>query len=107
MCILFTEQRSYPSDVTDAQWAILEPLISTAKADGHRQEISRREIVNGIFYVLPSGYLWQMILMIFSTGPPSYLSFSSSGSGMGHGNVLSRLTRASPSLWPVYTPSNP
>src|SRR5260370_37703271 len=52
MCILYAEQRSYPSDVTDAQWAILEPLIPAAKTGGRSQEIARREIVNGFFSVL-------------------------------------------------------
>src|SRR5579859_4182352 len=61
MCILFAERRSYPSDVTDAQWAILEPLIPAAKPGGRPQEIERREIVNGILYVLRSGCPWRLL----------------------------------------------
>jgi transposase len=47
-------RREYPSDVTDAQWAILEPLLPQPDPDGRPLEIERREIVNAIFYVLES-----------------------------------------------------
>jgi transposase len=39
----------------------LEPLIPAAKPGGRPQEIDRREIVNGILYVLRSGCPWRMI----------------------------------------------
>jgi putative transposase len=55
MCRSCRERRVYPSDVTDEEWAILEPLIPPAKAGGRPEEIERREIVNGILYVLRSG----------------------------------------------------
>jgi Putative transposase of IS4/5 family (DUF4096) len=55
MCTCSRERRVYPSDVTDKEWAILEPLIPAAKPGGRPQEIERREIVNGILYVLRSG----------------------------------------------------
>jgi putative transposase len=75
MCILFAERRSYPSDVTDAQWAILEPLIPAAKPGGRPQEIARREIVNGIFYVLRSGCPWRMIPHDFPNWSTIHLYF--------------------------------
>jgi putative transposase len=61
MCRCRKERRVYPSDVTDQEWAILEPLIPAAKPGGRPQEIERREIVNGIFSVLRSGCPWRMI----------------------------------------------
>jgi transposase len=61
MCICSRERRVYPSDVTDKEWAILEPLIPAAKPGGRPQEIARREIVNGILYVLRSGCPWRML----------------------------------------------
>jgi len=61
MCIYCRERRVYPSDVTDAEWAILEPLIPTVKPGGRPEEIGRREIVNGILYVLCSGCPWRML----------------------------------------------
>jgi transposase len=44
MCICCRERRVYPSDVTDAEWAILEPLIPAVKPGGRPEEIERREI---------------------------------------------------------------
>jgi putative transposase len=61
MCICCRERRVYPSDVTDEEWAILEPLIPAVKPGGRPEEIERREIVNGILYVLRSGCPWRML----------------------------------------------
>lgn len=55
------ERMPYPSDVTDEEWAILEPLIPGEKPGGRPQEIARREIVNAILYVLRSGCPWRMM----------------------------------------------
>jgi len=44
-------RKSYPSDLTDAQWAILEPLIPAAKEGGRPREVEMREIVNAMFYI--------------------------------------------------------
>jgi len=43
----------YPSDVTDGEWAQVEPLIPPAKRGGRRREVNLCEVLNGIFYVLP------------------------------------------------------
>ena len=51
----------YPSDVTDEEWEILEPLLPGAKPDGRPQEIERREILNAILYVLRSGCPWRLL----------------------------------------------
>jgi len=48
-------RRAYPSDLTDEQWAILEPFIPQPSTGGRPAEIERREIVNAILYVLRSG----------------------------------------------------
>jgi transposase len=61
MCISCYRRRAYPSDVTDAEWAILEPLIPAVRPGGRPLEIERREIVNGILYVLRSGCPWRML----------------------------------------------
>lgn len=58
----YTQKRQpYPSDVTDEEWAHLEPLLPAKKAEGRPQEIARREIVNAIVYVLRSGCAWRML----------------------------------------------
>src|SRR5262249_49849000 len=51
----------YPSDLTGAEWAIVEPLIPPAKHGGRKRTIDVREILNGIFYVLSTGCQWQAL----------------------------------------------
>ncbi len=48
-------RKPYPSDVTDAQWEILAPLIPEPGAWSPREPIARRELVNGILYLLRTG----------------------------------------------------
>jgi transposase len=48
------ERKKYPSDLTDAEWAILKPLIPEEKSAARRREVDMREILNGILYVLHS-----------------------------------------------------
>ena len=54
-------RRPYPSDLTDAQWAILEPLIPTAKHGGRPRGVEMREILNAMFYINRSGCQWDML----------------------------------------------
>ena len=42
----------YPSDLTDAEWAHVEPLIPPARRGGNRRHVEEREVVNGLMYVL-------------------------------------------------------
>ena len=45
----------YPSDLTDDEWAIVEPMIPPARHGGHKRSVNVREVLNGIFYVLWTG----------------------------------------------------
>ena len=51
----------YPSDLTAAEWVIVEPMIPPAKHGGRKCTIDVREILNGIFYVLSTGCQWQAL----------------------------------------------
>ena len=51
----------YPSDLTDAEWALVEPMIPPAKRGGRRREVNVREILNAVFYVLSTGCQWQAL----------------------------------------------
>jgi transposase len=51
----------YPSDLTDAEWTLVEPMIPPAKRGGRRREVNVREVLNGIFYVLSTGCQWNAI----------------------------------------------
>lgn len=54
-------QKRYPSDLSDKEWELLEPLIPAVKAGGRPATYARREIVNSILYVLRSGCSWRML----------------------------------------------
>ncbi len=51
----------YSTDLTDAEWAILEGLVPAPLAGGRPAKWSRREIVNGILYVLRTGCQWHLL----------------------------------------------
>ncbi len=51
----------YPSDLTDAEWAYVEPLIPPAKRGGNKRTVNLREIVNALLYVLSTGCQWRAI----------------------------------------------
>ena len=51
----------YPSDLTAAEWALVEPLIPPAKRGGRDREVDVREVVDGIMYVLSTGCQWRYI----------------------------------------------
>jgi transposase len=51
----------YPSDLTDEEWALVEPLIPPAKRGGRQRTVNLREVVNGIFYVLMTGCQWRAL----------------------------------------------
>ncbi len=55
------DQLRYPSDLIDAEWALIEPLIPPAKHCGNKRSVNLREIVNGLMYVLSTGYQWRTI----------------------------------------------
>jgi transposase len=51
----------YPSDVTDAEWAILAPLFPPPARTGRKRGWPMREVVNAIFFVLRGGCPWRML----------------------------------------------
>lgn len=51
----------YPSDLTDAEWAHIRPLIPPAKRGGGKRRVDMREVVNGVMYVLITGCQWRYI----------------------------------------------
>lgn len=51
----------YDTDLTDAEWALLEPLMPEPAMCGRPPVWTRREIWNAIFYVLWGGIAWRMI----------------------------------------------
>ena len=54
-------QLRYPSDLTDDEWRLIEPLIAPAKRGGRKREVNVREVMNGVMYVLSTGCQWRAI----------------------------------------------
>jgi putative transposase len=55
-------RKGYPSDLTDAQWAILAGLIPPQPPGGGRRRTTDvRQVLNAIFYRLRSGCAWRML----------------------------------------------
>jgi transposase len=51
----------YASDLTDAEWAEIGPIIPPAKPGGNKRTVDIREVVNGVMYVLSTGCQWRAI----------------------------------------------
>ena len=51
----------YTHDLTDAEWAFVEPLIPPAKRGGNKRTVNIREVVNGLMYILGTGCQWRDI----------------------------------------------
>lgn len=54
-------RKSYPSDLTDAEWRIVEPLVPPVEWGGRPADHARREIVNAILYVVRTGCQWRYL----------------------------------------------
>ena len=54
-----------PTDVTDAQWKLIEPIVEREERRGRKVTAELRRIVNGMFYLSRTGCQWRMI-------PPQY-----------------------------------
>jgi putative transposase len=52
---------TYPSDLTDEQWSLIEPKIPRAKPGGRPRTVNMREVVNAIFYLVRTGCSWRML----------------------------------------------
>ena len=61
-------RRIYEDDLTDAQWAILEPLLPPAPGGGRPRTTLMREVLNAILYLLRTGSAWKHLPHDF---PPS------------------------------------
>jgi putative transposase len=66
-------RKAYPTDLTDEQWKILEPLVPAPQPAPLPAKHARREILNAIFYINRSGCQWRMLPHDF---PPWQLVYS-------------------------------
>ena len=57
-------RNAYDTDLTDAQWAALEPLLPKPKSGtpkGGRPAADTREVLNAVWYLLRSGTAWRLL----------------------------------------------
>ena len=54
-------RKTYPSDLRDTEWAVIEAYIPQPLPGGRPAEYERREIVNGILYGLRTGCGWEYL----------------------------------------------
>ncbi len=67
--------RRYPSDLTDQQWLLIEPLLPPPSTGGRREKHSRHEIVNAVFYLLRTGCAWRQLPTDFPPWETVYWHF--------------------------------
>ena len=58
---------SLPSDLTDAEWTIVEPMIPPARHGGRKRSVNVREVLNGIFYILWTECQWKALPKVTQT----------------------------------------
>ncbi len=54
-------RRGYPTDLSDAEWELVEPLVPPVKPGGRLAVHPRREIVNALAYWLRAGCAWRLL----------------------------------------------
>ena len=55
------QRPAYPSDLTDAQWSLIERFMPDHKRLGRNREVNLREVVNAIFFINRAGCQWDML----------------------------------------------
>jgi putative transposase len=63
----------YPSDLTDAEWALIEPMIPPAQRGGRKRKTDMREAMSAVRYVLRTGCQWRQLPKVF---PPRSTVYS-------------------------------
>lgn len=69
-------RKPYPTDLTDQEWQIIEPLLPPAKFGGHPRTTNLREVLNAIFYLNRTGCQWRMLPREFPAWQTVYAYFA-------------------------------
>jgi transposase len=73
----------YPSDLTDKEWALLEPLLMSSERRDRPPKWPARRVADAVFYLLRSGCAWRMLPREYPLWQAVYYHFSRSGAGTG------------------------
>ena len=69
------ERRRYPSDLTDAEWERIKPLLPKPARCGRKPRVDLREILNAIRYLARAGCSWRMLPIHFGPWQTVYGGF--------------------------------
>jgi putative transposase of IS4/5 family DUF4096 len=65
----------YATDVSDAAWALLAPLLPAAQPGGRRRTTDIRAVINAIFYLMRTGCQWRLLPREFPAWAPCITIF--------------------------------
>jgi putative transposase len=82
----------YPSDLSDEEWALLEPLLASSERRGRPPKWSARRVADAVFYLLRSGCAWRML-------PRKYPPWQTVYHHFRRWRLDGRLRRAHDALW--------
>lgn len=69
-------RKAYPTDLKEAEWAILKPMLPEAKPGGRPRRVNLHEILNAIFYRERTGCAWDMLPHDFPPAKTVYEYFN-------------------------------
>ena len=72
---VFEQRRRYPTDLTDAEWEQIKPLLPKPAKRGRKPTVDLREILNAIRYMARSGGGWRMLPIHFGRWETVYWWF--------------------------------
>lgn len=52
---------AYPTDLTDAQWKVIESLLPSRRGPGRPRRVDLREVLNGLMYLTRTGCQWRLL----------------------------------------------
>jgi putative transposase len=90
------QNTSYPTDLTDTQWQLLQPLLPPPKKRG-RKPADRRRLLSALFYILRAGCAWRLLPKDFGPWQTVYHYFrlwSADGTWEAINELLRRAVRA-------------
>ena len=68
-------RRAYPSDLTDAEWLLIAPLLPATRPRGQERLHSYRDILDGMLYILRGGNAWRAMPHDLPPWPTVYAYF--------------------------------
>lgn len=75
MAKIARQTKRYPSDLTDAEWRQIAPLMPAPGWRGRPREVDLREIINALRYLVRSGCGWEMLPIHFGPWQTVYWWF--------------------------------